>query len=134
DVYVLDLLFGENGPLRVTLVGPDCKVRSHEHEFKFAKRACIPPRALKGGIAFPSEFKPNEESRPYFHTRTLPPVVDLACFYVQRRNVDIRLWIESDSLACMPALTVAANYQHVTSLRYRYVPPPRMLETPDPDR
>jgi hypothetical protein len=74
---------------------------------------------------YPGQMLLDKEQRPYIRQR--PPVSNLALVRSQRvdegrpagpeGDAEIRLWIETEAAACMPAVDVAALYKHVTMLR-----------------
>jgi len=125
DVYEFELRIGEDKFPQITVLGRG-NSQIHEHRLSmFAGASTIVARMTKEGLAYPSEFKPNDEERPYFIKPELLPVTNLGLLSFSLRATTrgaamIRLWIESDAPACMPAIDVVANYNKVTLLRYRH--------------
>lgn len=133
DVYEFEFRVGEDAMPRITVLGRG-NSQIHEHTLAlFAGSSTMVAEIPKEGFAFPSEFKPNDEERPYFRKPALLPVTDLGLLSFPLRATQgvthgtamIRLWIESDAPACMPAIDVVANYNKVTLLRYRQDSPQR---------
>jgi hypothetical protein len=118
EVYEFRLTVGDEELQKIEVLGRD-QTLIHEHALPRKAHGRIFKTTVNGGFAFPSEFKPHEKQRPYFLKPALLPVTELG---VLSSAAMIRLWIESDAPACMPAFYVAANYGQVTSLRYRNDP------------
>jgi len=129
EVYEFRLTVRDEEPPRIEVVGRDNSV-IHEHTLPQKARGMIFKTTVNGGFAFPSEFKPKEEARPYFLKPALLPVTDLGILHGAAM---FRLWIESDAPACMPAFYVAANYSKVTALRYRHDNPSTIERATDSD-
>jgi len=129
EVYEFRLNVSDEQPPRIEVLGRG-NARIHENLLPLKARGTIFRTSINGGFAFPSEFKPNQEQRPYFLKPELPPVTDLGFL---DGGVKVRLWIESDARPCMPAIYVAAHYSRVASLRYRHDNPPLIQRVTDPD-
>ena len=123
--------------MRITVIGRD-NACLHENvlpqfEGPCEFRVAVPAYTL----AYPSELKPDDSGRPYFVACRLPPVTDLALVEVHAPGAeargDIRLWIESDAIACMSAIEVAGDYRTVTSLRYPTATERDRMKTTDMD-
>jgi hypothetical protein len=137
EVYQLDLSVTDDELPKIEIVGRDNQP-VHERTLPLKTRSAgIVAEITKGGFTFPSEFKPNEEDRPYFLKLAARPVAELGLLTVPVSSTGgiamIRLWIESDAPACMSALYVAANYDKVTSLRYRHDSPAVIDRVTDAD-
>jgi len=129
DVYEFELRVSEDELPRITVLGPG-NTQIHEHTLGLPAGSGTMVAAMpREGLAFPSEFKPNDEERPYFRKPELLPVTDLGLLSFPLRATQdaamIRLWIESNAPACMSAIDVVANYNKVTLLRYRQASPQR---------
>ena len=136
EVYEFEFKIDDEYP-RISVIGRN-NSRIHEDTVPLMVRPekKVFAKLLKNKLMFPSEFRPIDHKRPYFLKPERPPITELGIFnvsiHLKGGTAMLRLWIESDARPCMPAIYVAEQFDHVTSLRYRYDYPPRSDLVTDP--
>lgn len=129
DVYEFELRVSEDELPRITILGRG-NSQIHEHTLDLlVGSGSIVTEISKEGLSFPSEFKASDDGRPNFRKPALLPVTDLGLLSIPLRATKgaamIRLWIESDSPACMSAIEVVANFNKIALLRNHQDSPQR---------
>lgn len=97
----------------------------------------IQANAAWPGVAYPSELKRNDEDRLLYMRGRLSPVVDLAEITMSKPGewpIKLRLWIDSEAPACLPAIEVAGDYHDVTSLYLKKSGSTKRITMEDRDR